>query len=280
MSGLPKIALAAMCTGMLFASMPAQNSPTSPSSLQFEAASLKSGSLPGPRILFCRGSDMSWGRPVPQGFIAPKARCVANGVSLMWLISGAYFVPEENIFGGPAWIHSRDAAFQIDAKAEDGTNPTTQQLREMLQNLLAKRFKLRLHREIRESQGYQLTVGKTGHKLQADSGAEPAVVSRNGSLGQIVYEMKGQPIASLVDLLTPFLRLPIVDRTSLAGTYDFSLILTSAGTKKGSDNPGGGPAFDPPIPSALQDQLGLRLESLKVPADVLVVDYAEKPSEN
>jgi uncharacterized protein (TIGR03435 family) len=251
-------------------------------SLQFEAASLKPATVfSGPRVLVCNGNDGLWGRPIPENFVAPKGRCVANSVSLMWLISGAYFVPEETIYGGPNWIHSLDTSFRLDAKAAEDSDPTTEQLREMLRNLLAERFKLKLHRETREMQGYQLLIGKNGHKLRPSSGDEPAVVPRTRT-GGIVYEMKGQPISSLVDLLVPMLRLPVMDRTSLPGIFNFSLTLTRApGPKKGSElTPGGGPQFDPPIPEAVQEQLGLRLESKKVPAEVLVVDYAEKPSEN
>jgi uncharacterized protein (TIGR03435 family) len=251
-------------------------------SLQFEVASLKPATVfSSPRVLVCNGSDGLWGRPIPDDFVAPKGRCVANSVSLMWLISGAYFVPEEIVYGGPNWIHSLDTSFRLEAKAPEGSDPTTEQLREMLRNLLAERFKLKVHRETREMQGYQLLIGKNGHKLRPSSGDEPAVVPQPGSRGT-TYEMRGQPISSLVDLLVPMLRLPVIDRTLLPGTFNFSITLTRApGPKKGSElTPGGGPQFDPPIPEAIQEQLGLRLESKKVPAEVLVVDYAEKPSEN
>ena len=152
----------------------------------------------------------------------------------------------------------------------------------MLQTLLADRFKLLVHRETKELDVYSLVIGKNGPKLQEAkeeerTGATPVV----GPLGLRWTFLKMPMAGGLVNFLANTLDSPVLDKTELKGFYDFKLEYTdprfqrpgSGGTPQSLDAP-------PDLFGALQEQLGLKLEKKKGPGEVLVVDHAEKASEN
>jgi uncharacterized protein (TIGR03435 family) len=222
---------------------------------------------------------------------------MAYGVQYSWLIQGA-----------PSWLDSEK--FDIQAKADSAVNDELRKLsrdagglvkHRMLQALLVDRFKLTLHRETRDLPAFALVIAKNGPKLQE---SKPGDTFPNGvkvpggplsprsiHLGPGQLAGHGIPVASLVDLLSQRLGRIVVDKTGLKGVYDFTLQWTPdqspAAMPVGQEN--GKPETDnapppessgPSLFTAIQEQLGLKLESTKGPVEVLVIDHVERPSEN
>jgi uncharacterized protein (TIGR03435 family) len=211
-----------------------------------------------------------------SGINEDKGRISAHYVTLRRCIRGAYNVPENQVLGGPKWID--DERYDIEAKAAGPAGG--HELMIMLQSLLAERFNLVFHRETRPMSGYALILGKSGLKAQhSAAGAPSRGSSRRGAIDAQAYTM-----AQLAMKLTEAVHLPVADLTSTEGTFDFKLQWTddaqakppSPGDKPGTTAADAGPS----IFAALQEQLGLKLESRKVPTEVLVIDRADKASEN
>ncbi|MGH9595736.1 MAG: TIGR03435 family protein [Edaphobacter sp.] len=225
----------------------------------------------------------------------------ATNVSLKMLLQGAYGIREDLISGAPGWADS--AAFDIDAKVADADvdalkNLKAEQRRLMLQPLLADRFHLKAHTETRLLPVYELTLAKGGSKLkEATPGNTYANgikgfdgVGRAGMMRMGRGEVTGQAIAvsGMVNMLSRQLQRTVIDKTGLTGKYDFTLQWTEESSDpmfKGGDNnqQRAEPAPDatgPSIFTALQEQLGLKLQSAKGPVETLVIDHVEMPSEN
>lgn len=174
------------------------------------------------------------------------------------------------IKGASDWVIAGSERFTVQAKAEDPTKATEEQLHEMLQTLLVDRFKLKFHRENRDMPGFAMVIAKNGPKLQEAKGDEVAT-----SFGASLKPMPGEPISltarkysmpMLANLLSQIGPGPVIDKTGLPGVYDFKLSWDeSAG---------------PSLSTALQEQLGLRFESQKVPVSFFVIDSAQRPNEN
>jgi uncharacterized protein (TIGR03435 family) len=212
------------------------------------------------------------------GIFQSKGRISAKNVTLKRYVRGAYNVPEPQIIGGPRWADQD--RYDIEAKA---TGPAgDHELMLMLQTLLADRFKLVLHREQRAIPGYKLVLGKSG--LKAQTSAPDGGSVGNSQRGRI--EAEGCTMAQLALKLAEVLHQPVLDATGVAGKFDLKLDWTpddmqarppSADQRAGNTlDSGAGPS----IFAALQEQLGLKLEPGKIPAEVLMIDSAEKPSEN
>jgi uncharacterized protein (TIGR03435 family) len=235
---------------------------------------------------------------------------------LRQLIIAAYGVQPFQIIGGPAWLASD--RFDVVAKA-DGA-PPPEQMNLMLRTLLAERFKLVARMETREMPTYSLVKaredGRLGPGLKpASVDCGPAGRGRGGppppppgpppgggraggpvaSLGGGCRVMiapgriisSGQPIAQLGTLLGNQLGRPVIDKTGLTGGYDFEVSYMPEAGRGGLPTPPPGapplPAIDPDAPSlftALQEQLGLKLESDRGPVDVVVIDSVEPPTED
>lgn len=216
--------------------------------------------------------------PSIQGFrmrADPGGRVVASGITLEILIQWAYDVRDFQLQGGPGWRGS--ARYDIATVAEGGTKPGD--LKPMMQALLTDRFKLSFHRDTKELPVYALVVGRTGPKLRASAsdGGTPRMNIGRGQVEALKWTM-----AKFAADLARQLGRPIIDRTGLAGDYDFKLQWTpdEMVVEPGGDRPVSAATPGPSIFTALQEQLGLRLESTKGPVEILVIDYAEKPSEN
>jgi uncharacterized protein (TIGR03435 family) len=188
------------------------------------------------------------------------------------MITVAYGVRYDQIPAGPGWI--RSDRFDIEAKPPDGMQPTAEQVRLMLQNLLAERFQLRLHRETRQLPVYALVVGKNGPKLRAsDPDAREGLVVQ-GTVNGLHMETKKGSMERLAQQLSYTAGRPVINKTGLVGTYEFTFDWFPATTI---------PPPDSNLPSmfiAIQEQLGLRLESTTEPQEVLVIDRVEKLAEN
>jgi len=170
------------------------------------------------------------------------------------------------------------AYYDITAKAEDDRARTRDEFRPMLQMLLADRFKLRVHREMREMPVYALLVAKGGPKFKesppdATESVHIGVNGRNQSITASKQSM--DELAKMIPNVF-FMDRPLVERTGLGGNWDFKLEATP-GPRMTGDDPD---LKNISIFAALQQQLGLKLESQKALIEVLVVDHVEKPSAN
>jgi uncharacterized protein (TIGR03435 family) len=238
--------------------------------------------------------------------IQPGGGLRTSGSTLKMLLTFAYDVREFQVSGGPGWINTD--RYDIVAKAErsagaenppDDPRKMTEeqrktvgdQMRERLRALLADRFQLTLHRETKEQSVYALVVAKSGSKLQESQTSE-GTGPRGPMMRMGRGELSGQGVQleMLTRTLSSQLGRTVVDRTGLKGNFDFKLTWTpdpgQSATPLGGGPPPGADAPPPPDPNgpsvftALQEQLGLRLESQKGPVEMLVIDRVEKPSEN
>jgi uncharacterized protein (TIGR03435 family) len=216
------------------------------------------------------------------------------------------------IEGGPAWINSDQ--YQIEAKTERSQTPITMR-GVMLQVLLEDRFQLKIHRETREVPIYALRVAKGGLRMQrfqegtctpidlvqfisqfSTPGLLPALAPDqkycpNNSAPlhgpNIVWDGQAMTVDELCKFVLRYMDRPVVDETGLTGRFHMRLEYlpdeTSSSTIRGGGSFEDGPSDIPPGPSiftALQEQLGLRLERTRGPGEFLIIDSVEKPSEN
>jgi len=192
-----------------------------------------------------------------------------NNVTLKRCIMGSYGVGQNEIQGGPDWIDTD--RFEITAKAAGPAGDP--EMMAMLRSLLADRFKLAVHREPRTIPVYALTTAKSPAKLvKTEAGIEASTSSGRGRL-----EARGITMSKLAQVLGRVTDRPIVDRTGIEGGFDIHLEWTPddprAVAAKQTD-PG------PSLFAAVAQQLGLRLEPQKAAVDILVIDHAEKPTDN
>jgi uncharacterized protein (TIGR03435 family) len=255
---------------------PDANAQSATTALAFEVASVKVAA-PGPNGVRggCHGIDSVYG-PGQETGAPPLGRCVITDARLSHLIGIAYGVGMVDLKTGPDWIQRGDLRFNVEAKAEEPSKATERQLLAMLQNMLVERFQLKFHREASEAAGFALVAAKNGPRLQI-SKSEETRLSFTGPDGKAELKpFPGQPIsvtarkAPISTLLTLISALggrgPGVDKTGLAGEYDFTL---SWNEQEGPD-----------LSTALREQLGLRMEAEKVPVSIFVVDSAQKPTAN
>ncbi len=196
-----------------------------------------------------------------------------RAVTLKTAIAWAYHVMEYQV-QGPEWLN----ADRYDFVAKAAAPVPEDQLRLMLQTLLADRFKLTLHRQTKVFQAYLLTIGKNGPKFQ-ESKSEGAsnIVPRQDTMSVVISRT---PLSQLTEMLSKVLQTPVVDMTGLIGRYDITLNL--AKYLQDLQPAGGGPPdVVGVLLSGVQEELGLKLEAKKTPLDLLIIDGAEKiPAEN
>jgi len=202
----------------------------------------------------------------PSGIAESAGRIVARHVTLRRCVRGAYNVPESQVLGGPKWADLD--RYSIEATA--GSPAGSRELMLMLQSLLAERFKLVVHREFRIVSGYRLVLAKRG--LKAPASAPDRVSAGRSTRSRI--DCEGCTMTQLSFKLSEVLHWPVVDMTDVAGRFDVRVDWKSEGA---DSNP---VDYSTSIFAALQEQAGLKLESGRVSAEVLVIDSAEKPSEN
>lgn len=228
----------------------------------FEVASVKP-SKPG-----CTGMSAS----------SSAGRFSAQCTTLMGLLYNAYPIkPNTPVPGLPGWGNS--AQFYVDAKTDDETTLALKKLSEdeqwtetqqMLQALLADRFKLRIHHEVTELPVYDLVIAKSGFKLKEVHEVE-GPQSDSWTRGHI--SMRPDSVSQLAFTLSEMLDCEVVDKTGLTGKYNIDLKWTP-------DDQQGTPDAGPTVFTALEEQLGLKLAASKSPVDTIVIDHVEKPTEN
>jgi uncharacterized protein (TIGR03435 family) len=199
----------------------------------------------------------------------PTNRLTMYHTYMKSLIADAYGVPYQNILGGPDWLTTQH--YDLSAKVEGNVRVTRKQMQPMLQNLLKERVQLAVHKERRIGSGYALVIANGGSKLKANTGA----VFGGTDSG---FELKFQNSSAdfVAQLIESKVKEPVLNKTGLAGTYDFDLKFVPENAPTDSPNSQFGSIFN-----AVQEQLGLKLVGQKVPVDFLVIDHVEKvPREN
>jgi uncharacterized protein (TIGR03435 family) len=284
--------------------------------LSFEVASVKPNkggpSSPGELALGCRGTDSH-----SPGMTIPAGRCIARNEPLRLVIALAYDIPPASMYpyqgevlSGPSWMNNE--IYDIEAKAESPT--TYAELRQMLQTLLAERFKLKMHRETRQMPIYGLVRTKNplkltpapedrecGEQVRRDHRFELGATSLTqhchafipGS-GDVMLLGQSVAMSDLAEMLSIWAGRLVVDQTDIKGLFDVQLPRFVSGDLTARPLPAAipqGPAGDevrkfldaqasmPTVHNVL-DRLGLKLESTKGPVEVIVIDNLERPSEN
>jgi uncharacterized protein (TIGR03435 family) len=288
----PVLVLAPLAVVGLLTSRVVAQSPPTPATVRFEAASVKKSA----------DSGLPW-----SGTGLRDNRWTATNASLRTLIRSAYgplrYVAPDQITPGPSWMDAE--RFDIVAVAEG--RPTRSEFAEMARQLLEERFKLEVHEETRDLAGFALVLarddGRLGPSLRSvsvdcasyreafergeprpDGPFTPGVprtcdtLQASGPDGMLLSG-RAVEMAELAQLLVNALGSPVVDRTGLTGTLDFDLRYTPDSSLQAgaTDLPADRP---PALRTALSEQLGLRIESARVPAPVLVIDRAERPVED
>lgn len=238
---------------------------------QFEVASVKvSGAESNGVRGGCHGID-SRTTPGEAAALVPLGRCVITDGRLSHLIGIAWNLPVQSIQGAPDWVIAGAERFTIEAKAEDPAATTEGQLLAMLRNLLIERFQMKFHLEDKQMQGFALTIGKDGVKFRESKSEDTGVSFGNRAkpvLGApITMVARRQSMESLAKVLSLIGQMgPITDQTGLAGFYDFRLAWDEAD--------------GPLLSTALQEQMGLRLNKQQVPVPQFMFEAAQRPGAN
>jgi uncharacterized protein (TIGR03435 family) len=206
-----------------------------------------------------------------------------HNISLTGLIKFAYGVQQKQILNQPDWM-DKDT-YDISAVPNAEGRPNDKQWKGMLQKLLADRFQLKFHHDQRELPVFALTLGKDGAKNMAEntSGGDLPGMFFQGTPGGIMLPARNATMKDFTGLLQEVvLDRPVVDQTGLKGRYDFTVKWAPDESQFGGHVP---PASDlpdapPSLFTAVQEQVGLKIEPTKAMVDVLIVDHVEKPSAN
>jgi uncharacterized protein (TIGR03435 family) len=306
MAGLSRVASGALAiAGILGAQAPAKQK------LAYEVTSVKPHAGDDFRIMINLGMS-DGGRlnlsGVPLALVIQLA--YSNGV-----MGGPLGPSNGTLAGLPGWAQTD--RFDIEARPEPGFRPTQEQAREMMQSLLEERFTLKVHKETKDGPVYDLVVAKDGPKMKLSADQSPIVVAGSGANpggpppppppppalgapfnpgamprgmmmnGPGLLRGTAQNAAGLARLLSSQAGRQVIDKTGLTGLYDFELRFAPSQPMQlppGALPPGVTlPEADPTAPSiftAVQEQLGLKLESSKAPLESIVVDHVEKPTAN
>jgi uncharacterized protein (TIGR03435 family) len=210
-------------------------------------------------------------------------RFTARYTTISQMVQFAYNLQAKQVVNAPGWLDS--ATYDIEGQAEAG-EPSAAEFRGMMQRLLAERLGMKTHWEPRTMSAYELVVAKGGANLQApkeDEKAEipPGVrIQRGPHEWMRVLGVRGKMPELAAELQRVETDRPVVDRTGLKGEFDFTMTATSAKPFFEGEGPDSGDAAPALIFTALQEQLGLRLEPVKTAVQCLVVDAVERPSAN
>jgi uncharacterized protein (TIGR03435 family) len=216
------------------------------------------------------------------------------------LIQDAYDVRGFLISGGPAWLDTK--GYDIEARGadlgitdddlrkmtEEQRQPFQALLRQRVRTLLADRFQLKVHWETRQLPVYALVVAKSGPRVQPAKSDTPAPgLSVRGDGGQMTITGNRMPLGALARTLADSVGRPVLDKTGLTGEFDFRMTYApdpmqqpAAAKDGGPDRPAPVAADGPSLFTALQEQLGLKLDAQRGPVEVLVIDSVDHASEN
>jgi uncharacterized protein (TIGR03435 family) len=245
-----------ICSCFAIAIASAQTSPAS-----FEVASVRP----------CELNKQEGG---PRSGVSIAGNRVTAAQTFEKLVEFAYDVKQYQVTGAPEALAR--GAYCIAAKTDGDRPATLDEVRPMLQDLLIERFQLKLRHETKDLPVYALVVNANNSKLKESAlGTRYSErVTRAKDPKQLQLTASGETMPQFAQRISSYTDRPVVDKTALTGRYDFKLdwFLDS---KNSAVDPGG-----PTVFTAVQQQLGLKLEPRKAPVDILVIDHAEKPSEN
>jgi uncharacterized protein (TIGR03435 family) len=210
-------------------------------------------------------------------------RFLTQDTSLAELIEVAYGVHSKQIVGAPAWVS--EEKFDVAATPDGVGEPNGGQWTGMVKKLLVERFQLTVHHEKKELSVYVISVGKDGAKnfRKSESSYPLPSLEFNSGKGGVMLPARNATLAQFAAMMqAAVLDRPVVDQTGMAGKFDFELTFMPDESEFGGHPPKVAAADDPApgLSEALQQQLGLRLATEKIPVDVLVVDRVERPSAN
>ena len=218
-----------------------------------------------------------------QGFLVRGDQFTTINTSLMSIIEFAYDMQANQVVGGPPWITSDK--FDIAGKPDTPGAPSDKQWKGMIKKLLADRFQLKFHQQSKEMPAYVLTVAKNGPKLTKSDG-DP-----NGLPGLFFHQLgqlyvRNATMEDFTHLMQAVvLDRPVVDQTGIKNRWDFVLKWTPDDSQFGgmgvkAPPPSNAADAPPPLFTAIQEQIGLKLEAKKAPVEIMVIDHVEKPSAN
>jgi uncharacterized protein (TIGR03435 family) len=205
-------------------------------------------------------------------------RFATTDTSVVDLLKNAYGLHEQEIAGGPKWLKTQK--FDLVGDPETQTRPSSDNFKKMVQNLLADRFHLTAHHETRDLSVFAIVAAKSGPKLNKSTRPSDGIPSVAYSPGQL--SVANATLADLATFLQRFVSdRPVFDQTGIIGKYDLILRWTpdelqAGGSHQGNDNDSSLPG----LYTAIQEQLGLKLQEAKRPAQVFVLDHVDMPSEN
>ncbi|WP_263355901.1 TIGR03435 family protein [Acidicapsa ligni] len=222
-------------------------------------------------------------------FMSTPSGISYTGVNVHLLLYQAFDVEDDRIFGEPDWV--KTTRYDVEAKVDGADAPrlktlTRKQRGEMLLPLLADRFNLKFHHETKTLPVYELVISKGGSKLKESTPKLDADGKPTGGrwmTSDKKMEATGVKLDALLSLLSQQLGHTVVDKTNLTGSYDFTLKWTPDDAPveaKGADGTSPTEEIAPSLFTALQEQLGLKLEPRKTTVDVIVIDHIEQPSAN
>jgi uncharacterized protein (TIGR03435 family) len=198
--------------------------------------------------------------------IGPGGRFAARGYTLKLLIQQAYEIKGFQVLGGPGWLDTD----RYDVQARGRANATRHEVNLMLRKVLADRFALKLHPVQKEMQGFELEVAGDQSKLKPSKATEEApAMRRDQTTGQLVSD--GISMPAFAKVVGAYVSKPVVDKTGLPGLYDFRVRWTERADQLSDSEPG-----SVSLITALRNQLGLKLVSKRVTADLFRIESASK----
>jgi len=221
--------------------------------------------------------EVAPGSNVRQSIEPTAGSLIMRNAGLPMMISWAFKVGP-GLISNPDALNGFSARFDVIAKPASPTK--SDELRLMLQALLAERFKLKTHIETKTVSAYVLVEGKGGHKMKVSDAPDGSGVLPDNQPNRTALRARSATLDQLTMFLSGPLRAPVIDLTGLKGRYDFEFDLSAY---LNQPQPAGEERMEPIaiLQLALPQQLGLKLESRKMPVDLLVIDHIEKlPTEN
>jgi uncharacterized protein (TIGR03435 family) len=187
----------------------------------------------------------------------------------------AYGIHKKQIAGAPSWVETE--RWDIRGVPNVSGHPSMKQLQSLTRKLLEERFGLKAHMETKDLPVYAITVAKGGEKMARNTGDPNGTQdeNENSNGGMVTMRMTNMSMSEFAPDLAFFLDRPAVDRTGLPGRYDLQLKWTADDAHVPTDG-----SAPPGLFTAIQEQIGLKLEAVKAPTEVLVVDAVERPSAN
>ena len=217
------------------------------------------------------------------GFTLQGRHLVARNFTVEGLITLAYNLHTTQVTGGPDWLKTDH--YDLDVLPDHEGLPSLEQARGIVRKLLAERFALKFHYDTKDLSVYVLTVAKTGPKFSKSTSDPSSPPGMGGPPGRM--NMRNGSMEEFAQMMQGILDRPILDQTGLKDRYDLSVRWTPDESQYGGrvpppnsgDNSAAADA-PPPLFTAIQEQLGLKLDAMKAPTKVMVIESVQKPSEN